>query len=405
MKKARKREITRSKKLSNFLHQVRTNSSLTLMDVQEKSKSYREKVNFDYLSRVERGMLLPSLPKLLTLARVYKISPSIFFDLIEIEEYQKVKPDIDDYEDCKTYGINCANHGELEKAIGSFSKCLDIVSKHRRFKDKEAYFSEIHLHSAIAFRQKGKLSLAREELEKALLNRKLKPYLKMRILAEFANLYIHQDNTALAEIFVHQALALAKKENDLPIIAITYITKANGLIRDRSFKQAASYYTKAIKILEKKNDMPNLVIAANNLGSCLIKMGLLEKSVSILQKAKLLSEKEGLKRIYTNVLVNLGDAFRWQKKLDKAKLYLMEASRISREYDYVKNAFLSNYYLWKIALKESNRRSEGEYFSSLKFYRTKVQETFDEIKEFDAILKKAKSKKAIGGKHSQLLEQ
>jgi tetratricopeptide (TPR) repeat protein len=405
MIKARKREIVRSKKLSDFLHHVRTNSSLTLMDVQEKSKRYREKVNLDYLSRVERGTLFPSLPKLLTLARVYKLSPAIFFDLIEIEEYQKVKPDLDDFEECNAYGINCANHGELDKAIGAFSKCVDLISKDKRLKDKESYFSKIHLHSAIAFRQKGKLSLAREELEKALLNREIKPYLKMRILNEFANLYIHQNNISLAEIFIDQALALAKNEKDDSIISASYITKANGLIREGSYKEAASFYTKAIKLLEKKNDKPNLVTAVNNLGSCLIKMGRPEKSIGILQKARLLSEKEGLKRIYTNVLVNLGDAYRVQKMFDKAKLYLLEASRISREYDYAKSAFLSNFYLWKIAVEKKDRHSEKEYFASLKFYRTKVQEMFDDLKEFDAILKMARSKRSFRGKHLQLFER
>ncbi len=405
MIKARKRISTRSKKLSDFLYNLRVNNNITLMDVQERSKSYREKVNFDYLSRVERGVLLPSLPKLLTLARVYKISPSIFFDLIEIEEYEKLKPNITDYKECKVYGINCANHGDLDKAIGAFNKCLDIISEDKNIKNKDDYFYEIHLCLAQALKQKGKLSLAQEELEKSLLNRNLKSYLKMRILIEFANLYIEQDNIALAEIFADQALKLAQKEKDLSVIAAVYCAKAIALAKDKSFKKSASYYTKAIKLLEKKKDIPNLTIAVNNLGSCLIKMGQPEKSISILQKAKLLSEKEGLKRIYTNLLINLGDAYRMLKKYDRAKLHLLEASGISREYEYVKNAFLSNFYLWKISIEEKDKSSAKEFFASLKFYRTKVQEIFDEIREFDSILYSKKSKRYMEGKHFRLYKR
>lgn len=405
MIKARRRETTRSRKLSEFLHSLRVRSNLTLMDVQEKSKGYREKVNFDYLSRVERGVLLPSLPKLLTLARVYKISPSIFFDLIEIEEYEKLKPDINDYKECKTYGINCAIHGDLNKAIGAFSKCFNIVSEDKSIKRKEDCNSEIHLCLAMALKQKGKLLLAKEKLEKSLMNKTLRAYLKMRILTEFANIYVEQDNLSLAEIFADQALTLAKKGKDATTVAAVYCMKANSLIRTKSFKESASYYTKAIKIFKKKKDMPNLTTAVNNLASCLIKMGQPEKSISILQKSRLLSEKEGLKRIYANALINLGDAYRLIKKFDKAKLYLLEASRISREYEYTKNAFLSNFYLWKISIGEKDRLSEREFFLSLKFYRTKVQETFDEIKEFDAILNSMKGEGYMEGKHLKFYER
>jgi hypothetical protein len=64
----------------------------------------------------------------------------------------------------------------------------------------------------------------------------------------------------------------------------------------------------------------------------------------------------------------------------------MEASISSREYEYVKNAFAADFYLWKIAQEQKDRLSEKDYLSSLKFYRTKVQDIFEEVNEFDAFL-------------------
>ncbi len=396
IKARRKRKVT-SQRLSGFLQDLRAKQNLTLMDIQERSKRYEEKVNFDYLSRVERGILLPSLPKLLTLARIYKISPAIFFDLIEIGQHEKLKPAIDDYKECKAYGIRCAEHGDLDKAIGAFGRCVEIISKEKEIRKKGKLMSEIFLCSGIALRQMGKLSLAKEDLEKAIKNRTISVSMKMRVLNELANVYIDQDNLFLAELCVDEALKLARREDDLSIVATANCTKANGLVRAGSFEEADLCYREAIKIYEKRKDVPNLITTSNNIGNCLVKMGKPEESVPILEKSRLLAEKEGTKRSHTIALINLGDAYRLMKKRDKAKLFLMEASTIAREYEYVKSIFLSAFYLWKIAREEKDERNEQEYFLTLKFYRTKVQETFEELKEFDSFFGTARDAGLYGG--------
>jgi len=390
MIKTRRREITRSKKLADFLSDLRLKNDFTLLDVQERSKSYREKVNFDYLSRVERGLLLPSLPKLLTLARVYRISPSVFFDLIEIGECEKIKPDIHDYEECKAYAINCADHGNIDKAIGAFGRCVEIVRGDKNLKNKEEKLSDIYLCSAIALRLKGKLTLAKEDLERAIQNRKISPPLKMRILNEFANIYLEQDNIALAENFADAALRLAKEKKDAVTIGTAYCTKANVLRRFGAYEECKFHLRRALGLFEATKNTPNLVSAYINLGDCLVKMNQPEQALRVLEKGKLLTEKERLMRQHGMILVNIGDAYRHLQMFDKAKFFLMEANRISREHEYAKSAFYANFYLWKIAIEEKDKFSEKECLMSLKFYRTKIQEMFDEVREFDAHLNSTK---------------
>src|SRR5438093_12939713 len=67
LKVPKTRHINPSRAIGRTLKAWREESGMTLRGVAERADAYAEPVGFDYLSRPERGQLMPSVPKLSTL--------------------------------------------------------------------------------------------------------------------------------------------------------------------------------------------------------------------------------------------------------------------------------------------------------------------------------------------------
>ncbi|MEW5807605.1 MAG: tetratricopeptide repeat protein [Acidobacteriota bacterium] len=375
-----------TRRLSDYLFNLRTASNLTLKQVEEISKSYDEQINFHYLSKVERGQIMPSLPKLLSLSRVYKVNPANFIDILELESYEKLEPEVDEYQQCKQYGVACTEHGDYNKAFAAFNKCLSLIEKEPDTSKKKSLASEIHLCIGGALRGMGKLSLAREELEKALLNVDISDHLKMRVYCFMSGLYSHQKNFHLASLYNNEALRMAKSCKDERIVANAYITRANIIADSDPEKDAEPYYRKGISLYKKLRLTPDLVTSFFDYGHYLIQKGRYDEAISIIEEYSTIAKKEGFKKHYAHSIQNLGIAFFHLKEYERAKIHLSEALRMSREYEYISIAFVCLFYLWKIAIYEGNQELQKTLLKSLKFYRVKLELKFDEVEEFDFLI-------------------
>jgi transcriptional regulator with XRE-family HTH domain len=86
---------------------------LTLSGVEQASRRFPEPIAIDYLSRLERGTLMPSVPKLATLAHVYQRPLHEFVDLYDLEQLRALVPEQEgDFWHFRKLGIEYGTQGD-----------------------------------------------------------------------------------------------------------------------------------------------------------------------------------------------------------------------------------------------------------------------------------------------------
>ena len=75
----------RESRLGLYLRLLRSETRKTLREIAEESHDYSERVSTSLLADAEKGAVVPSAAKLLPLAKLYRVSPQRFLDLIDLD--------------------------------------------------------------------------------------------------------------------------------------------------------------------------------------------------------------------------------------------------------------------------------------------------------------------------------
>ena len=94
---ARAADPETSTRLGSYLRRLREGYGYTLRKVEERAMAMGEAIDNSQLSRFEKGKSIPSFDKLRALARVFNVPIQSFSDVLDLEEYQHLKPEGDDY--------------------------------------------------------------------------------------------------------------------------------------------------------------------------------------------------------------------------------------------------------------------------------------------------------------------
>src|SRR5437867_5642540 len=114
-----------TRRLGNHLKRLREERKLTLGGVEDLSEAAGERINKPYLFRVERGITVPSIPRLRVLARVYRVKLSMLLEVLEgaFEEQERERqadigldPSTLSFEELRKLGIEAERAGDFLKA-------------------------------------------------------------------------------------------------------------------------------------------------------------------------------------------------------------------------------------------------------------------------------------------------
>ena len=95
-----------STRLGGYLRTLRQGYGYTLRKVEEQALAMGEAIDNSQLSRFEKGKAVPSFDKLRALARVFNVPVQSFSDVLELEEYEHLKPDSAEYGELPWLGIH-----------------------------------------------------------------------------------------------------------------------------------------------------------------------------------------------------------------------------------------------------------------------------------------------------------
>src|SRR5512136_2610439 len=99
-------------RLGNYLRRLRSGYGYSLRRVEERARAEGGEIDNSQLSRYEKGICYPSFDKLRVLASVFNVSIQAFSDIVDLEDYEELKPGTSDPRQMIETGIAALKAGE-----------------------------------------------------------------------------------------------------------------------------------------------------------------------------------------------------------------------------------------------------------------------------------------------------
>src|SRR5206468_3351583 len=115
-------EARGSERLGSYLKRLREGYGYTLRRVEERSSAIGEPIDNSQLSRFEKGKAYPSFDKLRVLARIFNVSVQNFSDIIDLQQFEPLKPSPAPFDRLVQAGWEAVDHGRYGEAYVTFEQ-------------------------------------------------------------------------------------------------------------------------------------------------------------------------------------------------------------------------------------------------------------------------------------------
>jgi len=379
--------VESSTRLGAYLRRLREGYGYTLRKVEERAMAMGEPIDNSQLSRFEKGKAIPSFDKLRALGRVFNVPVQNFSDVLDLEEYQHLKPASENYSELLRAGAELLARGEHGRAFVTYERALEIGESEPEPVRASELAAEARWRMACALKALGKLYMTERELRAILKDREqLLPRTRLRVLLQLSYLYRELGDLYLASVLAKECLELAREEADLLTEAGVLNTLGNIEHDEGQPERALESYGGALAILERlegHNEMKATLLT--NLGGCTVAVGRFDDGVNLLREAHTRARSGGFRRVAALSLTRLAEAYQQRRDFDQAREALIESDALaSRAGDcYQDILFLNAFHRWSMAREEENGTREKIAFGRLRHLRSLLQRRFPEVEEFD----------------------
>jgi len=368
-----------------YLRRCRQERHLSLRQVEKLSEGYPERISNSYLAYCETGRLLPSLGKLMTLSKVLGIPLQSFTERMELD--REALPDLVPGEGAtwaqvREVGIAEADAGRLPAAFACFERALGLLGENGNCLDPEAHV-DLRLDMAVVLKRMSRHYTAREVLEEILSDKSISPCRIERALLQLGGVLREMGKLPIAVMVAREALERAEKMADRPKEGHAASLLANSLYDLGCFDEATPIYRRAIKLFRDLGDPASLACNMANLGNCLVALGLFTEGIRSLREAEILAEGKGFTRQLADITSYLGRAWQKQGASARAERSFFQSNALARAGDFHDILFTNTWHLREIALKAGRRTEAADHLRSLRYFRTRVDNTNAEIRAYD----------------------
>jgi transcriptional regulator with XRE-family HTH domain len=376
-----------SRRLGVHLRRLREERKLTLGGVEALSEGFGERINKSYLFRVERGKTVPTIPRLRALAKVYRVKLARLVEALEtsFEEQEKeatleVRVEDRSYDDLKHEGFDALRGGDFSRAALMFRAAWNIAALEGTSSDGPVRVAKARHYLSIAMKNMGNLELAREHAEAALEEERLPTSFLDAVKLNLAVVYRHQSRCTLATEILNGLLA---RREDLPrdILAGTFSVMGSILL-SKNPRHAAVHYRSALGIIRETRDSFEECKTHYNIGIAELRSRNFARAQKALLRAREIAAKKDYNFWVSWSQTALAQSFYLQGERERANQAFREANVLARRGEYYEHLFLNHYYLRKMDLEAGNATSAKTLESSLRFFATRIEETFEELEEF-----------------------
>jgi transcriptional regulator with XRE-family HTH domain len=374
-------------RLGTYLRRLREGYGYTLRKVEERAMAMGEAIDNSQLSRFEKGKSIPSFDKLRALARVFNVPIQNFSDVLDLEQYQHLKPAGSDYGEMIKQGSAWMARGEHGRAFVTYERALELAEAEEDLEKACTMAADARWRMASALKRLGKLYMTERELREILKQGAMLPRrIRLRTTLYLSSLYRELTDFYLASVLARECLELAALENAPHIQAAVLNTLGNISHDEGQYDQACENYQQALAILEDlsgHHEIRGTVLT--NLGGCLGTMGRKSEGLTMLREAHSRAKEQGYRRLAALSLTRMAEAFMLDSENDQARDMLSESDTLaSRAGDcYCDILFLNAFHCWSMARSEGNGTREKISFGRLRHLRSLLQRRFPEVEEFD----------------------
>ena len=373
-------------RLGIYLRKLREGYGYTLRKVEEHADSMGEAIDNSQLSRFEKGKAVPSFDKLRALARVFNVPVQNFSDVLDLEEFQDLKPVSENYATLLKTGAELMNKGEAGSAYVTYERALEVAQSLDDPTKSGEMAAEARWRMACALKALGKLYMTEYELREILKDRQhLLPKTRLRTLLQLGYLYRELGDLYLASVIVRECLDLAREQGDLSTHAGVLNSLGNILHDGSRPAEAAESYREALAILEKLDGYCEMkATVMSNLGGCLVASDQFDQGMLMLREAQLRAQQTGYGRVAALALTHMAEAWKTRGDYPKAREFLGESDGLASRAEGCSHIlFLNGFHRWQMVRDEENSTGEKIAFGRLRHLRSLIQRRFPEVDEFD----------------------
>jgi transcriptional regulator with XRE-family HTH domain len=380
-------EATGSVRLGGYLRRLREGYGYTLRKVEEQAVALGEAIDNSQLSRFEKGKAVPSFEKLRALGRVFNVPVQNFSDVLDLEEYQHLKPKDRDYAKLIRDGFELMSRGEAGKAFVTYERAFEVAQRTEDPDKRIELAAQARYRMASSLKALGKLFMTEQELRAILKDRsRLSRGARLRTLLQLSYLYRELGDLYLASVLARESLELARKEGDLGRQAGVLNTLGNIQHDEGDIREAANSYSEALSLLDAvvgHEEMKATVMT--NLGGCHVSLGRFEKGVELLRRAYARAYQGSFRRVASLAQTRLAEASLSRNDYAQARGELAQSDSLATRPEgcFHDILFLNAFHRWRMERAEGNGTGEKIAFGRLRHLRSLLQRRFPEVDAFD----------------------
>lgn len=374
-----------TRRLGNHLKLLREERKLTLGGVETLSEGFGERINKSYLFRVERGKTVPTIPRLRALAKVYRVKLSMLLDILEgaFEEQEKeARLGIDltslTFEDLRQRGIDAERQGDFARATLLYRTALDRALSDPDSQERTVRVAIVRHDLAIALHSSGHLILAREEAESAIELDGLQADLSDKIRLTLASIYRKLNLNVVSQDILTSLLSRTTQKD----VQAGARAALGSVLLKRNPREAAIHYRAALTLARGLKKRFEECIYLYNISLAERMSGNLARALKTLYRARDIARRREYSYWVAKIQTEIGKVQYLMGSKVEARLSLQEANDLARAGEYYEQLFLNQFYLRKISLEEGSVAGVGVMTASLKFFATRLEETFAELEAF-----------------------
>lgn len=380
-------EQIETRRLGIHLKKLREERKLTLGGVESLSGTHGERINKSYLFRVERGKTVPTIPRLRVLGQVYRVKLSTLLELVEssYEETEKsttLGMDVAGltYEDLRLHGVEVERAGDFTKAALFYRAAWDKAAQEAPSPHRSVRIATVRHDLAVALKNSGKLDLAREQAEAAFEQDGVPPSLLEWIRLNLAAIY-RRMNLRMLSLEILDGLFARREQLPQELLSGAH-SIIGSIFLEKDPRKAAQHYRSSLGIVRALRNPFEECKVLYNIGIAESKSGNYRRAHKTLLRARSLAERKDFSFWISKIQTEIGKTFYLEGGHAQARTVLREAIGLARSRDYYEQLFMSQYYLRKISLAEGDEASAKAAEASMKFFATRLQDSFEELDEF-----------------------
>ncbi len=389
-----RQDLKGSVRLGNYLKRLRTGYGYSLRRVEERARAEGGEIDNSQLSRYEKGICYPSFDKLRVLASVFNVSIQAFSDVVDLEDFENLKPAGESPNAIVEEGTAALKSGDIGRAFACFERALELLLDSPTEQIDRDLVARARISQAAALSRLGKQSLAEHELRSALRHPEgLSREAQGRALLALSAIHADQGEHILSELESERALRHARSEQRDDLAARALHTMGRVLAQRGRPEQAIERYRQAAEVYAQCGVRHEEIRVRIQIGGCYVDMGKYREGIRMLTAALQQAQSGGHRRLEAHAWSYLGLAYYHQDDHRRARGCFRESdarANFNRE-KHPDILFHNAFYEWKMARVEENPTREKIAFGRLKTLRSSLERRLPEVEEFDAFVERGRS--------------